>query len=97
METIAKYTKEIAPEKQSYSIDAQREAVRKLIETEIKSAVDEELGKATQELLEEQTRAIRQMLEEQRRIIREAVEEEKKAIWARVEELRQSISKIGLK
>lgn len=97
METIAKPKRETEYGKESYSADAQREAVRKLIEAEIKSAVDEELGKATQELLEEQTKAIRQMLEEQRKIIREAVEEEKKAIWARVEELRQSISKIGLK
>ena len=79
------------------STDAQRDAVRKLIEAEIRSVVDEEMRKAAQELLEEQRMAIRQMVEEQRKIIREAVEEEKKAIWARGEEMRQSISRIGLR
>lgn len=79
------------------SDDVQRNAVKKLIETEIRSVVDEELRKAAEELIEEQRRAIRQMVEEQKRVIRDVVEEEKKAIWVRVEELRQSIAKIGLR
>ncbi len=81
----------------SSGADVQRNAVKKLIETEIRSVVDEELRKAAEELMEEQRRAIRQMVEEQKKVIREVVEEEKKAIWMRVEELRQSISKIGLR
>jgi ATP-dependent Zn protease len=73
-----------------------REAVKKLIETEVKNVIDEEMRKAAQELLDEQRRAIRQMVEEHRIAIREAVEEEKKAIWTRVEELKKSILKLGL-
>ena len=73
-----------------------REAVKKLIETEVKDAIDEELRNAAQELLEEQRKAIRQMVEEHRLAIKEAVEEEKKAIWTRVEELRRSILKLGI-
>ncbi len=94
---VAERGKETEQMKEGASVDDQRDAVRKLIEAEIRSVVDEEMRKAAQELLEEQRMAIRQMVEEQRKIIREAVEEEKKAIWARVEEMRQSISRIGLR
>ena len=97
METIAKSGTEAEQVRESNSMEAQREAVRRLIEVEIRSVVDEELRKAAQELLEEQRKAISQMVEEQRMVIREVVEEEKKAIWSRVEDLRQSISRIGLR
>lgn len=97
MENIVEVGKETEHERESISLDTQREAVKRLIAEEIRSVIDEELKKAAQELLEEQRTAIRQMVEEQRRVIREAVEEEKKAIWARVEELRQSISRIGIR
>ena len=83
--------------KESSGADTQKEAVKKLIETEIRNVIDEEMRKAAEELMEEQRTAIRQMVEEQRKIIREVVEEEKQSIWARIEELRQSISKIGLR
>lgn len=84
-------------QKESPDKDDYREAVRQLIEGEVKSVIDEEMRNAAQELLEEQRKAIRHMVEEQRRAIREAVEEEKKAIWQRVEELRKSIVKLGLR
>ena len=96
METITERGKEAESGKGDNNA-VYRDAVKNLIEVEIKAVVDEEMRKAAQELLEEQRQAIRQMVEEQRKIIREAVEEEKKAIWARVEELRQSVSKIGLR
>ena len=73
-----------------------REAVKKLIEAEVKNVIDEEMKKAAQELLEEQRRAIRETVEEHRLAIREAVEEEKKAIRARVEELKKSIVKLSI-
>ena len=73
-----------------------RDAVKKLIETEVRNAIDEELRKAAQELMDEQKKAIRQMVEEHRLAIKEAVEEEKKAIWTRVDELRKSILKLGI-
>ena len=82
--------------KVSSDVDEYRDAVKKLIETEVKDAIDEELRKAAQELLDEQKKAIRQMVEEHRLAIKEAVEEEKKAIWTRVEELRKSILKLGI-
>ena len=74
----------------------EREAVRKLIQTEVRNAIDEEMRMAAQELLDEQRRAIRQMVEEHRLVIRQAVEEEKKAIRTRVDELKKSIVKLGL-
>lgn len=97
METVNERQKEAEHGKGNDSSAAQREAVKNLLEAEIRNVVDEEMRKAAQELLEEQRKAIRQMVEEQKKVIWEAVEEEKKAIWARVEELRQSIASIGLR
>ena len=76
--------------------DVSREAVKTLIQTEVKNVIDDEMRKAAQELLDEQRKAIRQMVEEHRTAIRQAVEEEKKAIWTRVEELKKSMLKLGL-
>jgi len=97
METVNERRREPELSKGSDSPATQREAVKSLIEAELRNVVDEEMRKAAQELLEEQRKAIKQMVEEQKKVIWEAVEEEKKAIWSRVEELRQSISKIGLR
>jgi polyhydroxyalkanoate synthesis regulator phasin len=91
METKVGYGKEAAS-----NVDEYREAVKKLIQTEVGNIIDEEVRKAARELLEEQRKAIRQVVDEHRLAIRQAVEEEKKAIWARVEELRRSILKLGM-
>ena len=96
METTVSQGKEIENSKIGSDVNEYREMVRKLIETEVKNTIDDEMRKAAQELLDEQRKAIRQMVEEHRVAIREAVEEEKKAIWTRVEELRKSILKLGL-
>ena len=96
METTVGPTSEVAHDKAGGDVIDYRGAVKRLIETEVRNAVDDEMRKAAQELLEEQRRAIRQMVEEHRVAIREAVEEEKKAIWTRVEELRKSILKLGI-
>ncbi len=96
METDIRQGKEVTFDTATKNVDEYRDAVKKLIETEVKDAIDEELRKAAQELLEEQRKAIRQMVEEHRLAIKEAVEEEKKAIWTRVEELRKSILKLGI-
>ncbi len=74
-----------------------RDAVRKVIEQVMKNAIDEEMRKAGEELLEERRKAIQQVLEEQKQAIRQVVEEEKKAVWERIEELRTSLSKLGLR
>ncbi len=68
-------------------IDEYREAIRKLIDTEVKNALDEEIRNATKELIEEHRKAIKQIVEEHKLVIREVVEEEKKAIGARAEAL----------
>ncbi len=73
-----------------------RQSIKKLIETAIRTALEEEMRKASQELMEEQRKAVKQILEEQRAALRQIVEDEKKAIWARAEELRRSIIKLGL-
>jgi len=96
METKAGQGREVKYSKVDSNVNEYREAVRKLIETEVRNALDEEMRKAAQELLDEQKKAIRQVVEEHRLAIREAVEEEKKAIGTRLEELRKSILKIGL-
>ena len=97
METIAEPGREAEYEKEGNKVDDYRDAVKKLIEGEMKNVVDEEMRKAAEELLDEQRKAIKQVLEEQRKAIRQVVEEEKKAVWARLEELRNSVSKLGLK
>ena len=96
METTVGNGREVAHGKTDHDANEYREMVRKLIETEVRNTIDEEMKKAAQELLDEQRKAIRQMVEEHRMAIREAVEEEKRAIWTRVEELKKSILKLGL-
>ena len=96
METIVEHEEKTEYGKTDSNVAEYREAVRKLIETEVKNVIDEEMKKAAQELLDEQRNAIRQMVEEHKIAIRQAVEEEKKAIRQRVEELRKSILKLGL-
>lgn len=93
METTVDQGKEV---ESGHSADEYREAVKKLINAEVRSLIDEELRRAAQELLEEQRMAIKQMVEEHRSVIREVVEEEKKEIRGRVEELKKSILKLGL-
>ena len=96
METTVDHKREVEHDKIDTDVNEYREAVRKLIETEVRNAIDEEMRKAAQELLDEQRKAIRQMVEEHKAAIREAVEDEKKAIWTRVEELKKSILKLGI-
>jgi len=73
-----------------------REAVKRLIETEVGNIIDEEIRKAARELIEEQRKAIREAVEQHKLVIRQVVEEEKRVIWARVEELRKSIVRLGI-
>ena len=97
METIDEPGREIEYKGEGSKVSDYRDAVRKLIEKEMKNVVDEEMRKAAEELLEEQRKAIMEVLEEQRKTIREVEEEEKKAIWARLEDLKESVSNLGLK
>jgi len=71
--------------------DDYKQAIRSLIEAEVKHAMDEEIKKAKQELITEQRKAIIQIVEENRSIIRELVGEEKTAIWEKAAELRKSL------
>ncbi len=96
METTVGHARIDEHEKMGNEANEYREAVRKVIETEVRNALDEEMRKAAKELLDEQRAAIRQLVEEHRLAIREAVEEEKKAIWTRLEELKKSILEFGL-
>ena len=76
--------------------DEYRDSIKKLIDAAIKTSLDEELRKASQELMDEQRKAIKEILEEQKATLRQIVDEERKAIWDRAEELRRSIIKLGL-
>jgi hypothetical protein len=73
-----------------------RDAVKRLIETEVGNIIGEEIRKAARELVEEQRKAIRDAVDEHKLVIRQVVEEEKKAIWGRLEELRRSIIRLGM-
>jgi polyhydroxyalkanoate synthesis regulator phasin len=73
-----------------------RGSVRRLMETEVGSIVEDEIKAAAKELVEEQRVAIREAVGEHKRIIREVLEEEKLAIRARAEEIRASIVRLGV-
>ncbi len=77
-------------------MDEYREAVRRVIDTEVRKTLEDEVQKAARELIEEQRKAIRQILDEHKAAIRQVVEEEKKVIWEKAEALRKSIVKLGL-
>lgn len=96
METTVGHTREVEHGKMGNNVNEYREAVKKVIEAEVRNAIDEEMRKAAQELVDEQRKAIMQLVEEHKLAIREVVEEERKAIWTRLEELRKSILKFGL-
>ena len=89
METTVGQAREVEHGKAGKNTNEYREAVRKLIEAEVKNVIDEEMRKAAKELLDEQRKAIKEMVEEHRVAIRQAVEEEKKAVWTRVDEMKK--------
>jgi len=76
--------------------DEYRETIRRLISSEMKNAIDEDIRNATKEILEEQRKAVRQIVEEHRQIVKQVVEDEKKAVWDRAKELRKAILKLGI-
>ena len=97
METsVEQKEKQVVSKIMAGSKEEYRESIKKLIDTAVKNALDDEMHKAIQELLEEQRKAVRQVLEELRATLRQIVDEEKKAIWERAEELRKSVLKLGL-
>jgi ClpP class serine protease len=96
MDTTADRKKDNKGAVAGVSIDEYRENIRRLMMDEVRKIVDEEMQKASQELLEEQRKAIRFILDEHKAAIRQVVEEEKKSIWEKAEMLRQSILKMGL-
>ena len=83
MDFVADQKTEVKREEVPGGAGDYRESVRKLIEKEVQNAMDEELRKAAQELVDEQRKAIRQIVE-------------KKAIRVRAEDLRKSMLKLGL-
>ena len=96
METIASSSEVEESVETHDSFSNYRQELRRLIDSEVKNVKDEEIKKATQELLDEQKKAIIQIVEEHKLIIREVVEEEKKMIWEKAEALRRSILNLGL-
>ena len=96
METIVDKWKDDKTVRAVSNTDEYRESIKKLIDTEVRNALDEEMRKAVQELMEEQRKAVRQIVEEHKAAIRQVVDEEKKAIWEKAEALRKSMLKLGL-
>jgi hypothetical protein len=96
MDAMVERKKEVKPVLTTANLDQYRENIRHLMLDEVRKVLDEEIQKATQELLEEQRQAIKHILEEHKAAIRQVVEEEKKSIWEKAEMLRQSILKMGL-
>jgi len=81
--------------KQNPDMEEYREAVKKLINAEVKNVLDDEIKKAAQELIDEQKKAVRQVLDEHKAVIQQIMEEERKSIWEKAESLRKSILKSG--
>ena len=75
--------------------DDYRETIRTIIDNEVQKAVNAEIQRAAQELIEEHKKATQQIMDEYRSIIHEIVEEEKRSIGEKAEQLRRSILKIG--
>jgi CHASE3 domain sensor protein len=75
--------------------DDYKASVRRMIKSEVDKVLEEELRKASRELMEEQRKAIRQAVDEQRQIIREVLEEEKHSIRLKMDDLRRSLGKIA--
>ncbi len=76
--------------------DQYRSHIKKLIENTIKGVVEQEIQKASQELVEEQRNVIRQIVDEYKTTLRQIVDEEKKSIWEKkAEEFRKSILNLG--
>ena len=75
-----------------YAVDYERE-VRKLIESDIRTLLAEDVNKARQEILAENKKAIQQLVEEHRKIIDTIVASEKLSISERVDAIRRSILK----
>jgi hypothetical protein len=73
-----------------------QEAMRKLIEDDIRNDVEEEMRKAADELLAARRQAIREVLEEQRQAIKQVIEEQRQVVWAGLEDLRDTISNYSL-
>jgi hypothetical protein len=71
--------------------DDYKQALKSLIEDEVKQTIDEEIKKAKQELMTEQRKAILQIVEENKAMIRELVGEEKAAIRDKAADLRKSL------
>ena len=53
--------------------DEYRDSIKKLIDAAIKTSLDEEIRKASQELMDEQRKAVKQILEEQKATLRQIV------------------------
>ena len=73
-----------------------KDLLKNLIDTAVKNAFEQEMQKATQELVEEQRKAIRQIVDGYKLALRQIVDEEKKSIWEKAEELRKSLLKLGI-
>jgi hypothetical protein len=76
--------------------DEYRENIKKVIDNEVKKAIDLEIQQAAKELIEEHKKATRQIIDEYRSIINQIVAEEKEAIAAKADQLKRSILKLGL-
>ncbi len=96
MEKVIEHKKDETIVKVGSEKDEYRESIKKLIDTTVRNALEQDMQKAAQELIDEQRKAIRQLIEEQRAALRQIVEEEKKSIWAKAEELRRQVLKLGL-
>ena len=83
------------PEPMLSAMEEYRVFLKKQIQNEIQSLIDDEIRAAGQELVREQWKAIRQTAEEHKQVIREVVEEERLAVHRRIEELRRTISTLG--
>jgi hypothetical protein len=74
--------------------DEYRANIKRIIDNEVKKAIELEIQQAAKELIEEHRNLTRNILEEYRSLIHEIVREEKETMAMKAEELKRAILKL---
>lgn len=90
MGTVVNEKKDDDTVNKSSEVDLYKEPIRKALYSVIGTAIEDEIQRATQEIMQERENAIKQLVEEERIIIQKIIGDEKKAIWTKVFEDKQS-------
>jgi hypothetical protein len=79
----------------SIGMNDYRASVKRMIQTEVGTMIDEEIKKAALQLIEEQRTVVREAIEEHKLVIRQVVEEERQVLRGRVEGISRAAIRLG--